>query len=83
MLLESRTGEQPFVHLEKALDGNARSCTERLDRPVHRLDVVEDLGCRNVGTPVAEVLGELCLQEPAPADLQSLDLRGRYRLGPE
>jgi len=81
VLLTSCAGEQALVHLEQALDGDLRSCAERLDCPVHRLDVVQDLGRGDVGTPALETLGKLCLQQPARADLQSLDLGRCDRLG--
>lgn len=73
MALQHRAGKQTLVHGEQVLDRDPRSPAERLDRPLHHLDVVDHLGSRDVRRTVSDVARELRLEQPAPADLQAFD----------
>jgi hypothetical protein len=81
--LQAGAGEEAFVYREDVLDGDLRSLAECFDRPVHRLDVVEDLRCRDVLATVLEPSREICLEQAAPADLETLDPGGRDGFGPQ
>ena len=73
--LEPSAGEKALVDREDVLDGDPWTVAERVNRPVHRLDVVEDLGRCDVLTGVLEPSRQICLEQATPTDLQAFDPR--------
>jgi hypothetical protein len=79
--LELGSREQAFVDAEQVLDGDLVDPRERVDRPPHGLDVVQDLGRRDVERVLAQGRAGLRLEQSTAAYLQALDPRGCHRLG--
>ncbi len=61
---------------EDVFDGDLSGAAQPVDGPAHRLDVVEDFHCRDIGSVIAHRLRRLRLEEAATANLKALDTRG-------
>ncbi len=61
---------------QNVLDRDLIRGAHRVDRPAHRLDVVEHLGGGDIAGLVTQAGGELGLEQAAATDLQPLDPRG-------
>ena len=64
----------------RSFDRQLRAVAERVDGPLHRCDVVEDLQGGHVGVSTGVAPGDVCLEEATCADLQAFDARRRNGL---
>jgi hypothetical protein len=63
------------MHRQDVVDGERGPRAQRLDGPLHRLDVVEHLGRRDIDLAARELPRHLRFEQPAAPDLETFDAR--------
>ncbi|MDA8026006.1 MAG: hypothetical protein M0T78_05640 [Actinomycetota bacterium] len=61
------------MHVEEDVHGDGITGIDALDRKYHGVDVVEDLGCRDVGCRLVHSSDDLGMEQTSCSDLQSFN----------